>query len=129
MSHLAYRATLLSLAALFVASPAAFAQRRSLYTAPTPAPQSDQQPSLPSTSSQPPPPPNYAPPPPTAPYVGGVTPYANANYNPTNYGGYGYGGGYGYRGGLGAVGGRAAGTGEALQGLSSYTQAQGNYQI
>src|SRR3954449_2979997 len=96
MSHLACRVTLLSLAALFVASPAAFAQRRSLYTAPTPAPQSDQQPSLPSGPSQPPPPPSYAPPPPAAPYVGGVTPYANANYT-SNYGGYG---GYGYGGGV-----------------------------
>src|SRR5439155_12456901 len=50
--------------------------------------------------------------------------YANDNYG----GGYGGGYGYGYSG-LGNTGGTAAGYGLAIQGLASYTQAQGNYQI
>jgi len=109
MSCFVRRAGLLALAVSLDGASAALAQSRNLYT--PPAPSQDQQPGY------------YTPPP--APYAGSASGfqarYANAQYNS---GGYGYGGygGYGYPG----VGSRA---GNTLQGASSYTQAQGNYNI
>src|SRR5438105_2074736 len=120
MSRFVIHAALLGLAALPLTAPLAPAQKRNLYTNPSPQTQSQQQEAQQSDAPPPPPPP----PPSSGAYAGtygGYTPYAMATYGPQvmgNYGGYGYGSGLAGRG----YGNSYAGS---LQGLSSYTQAQG----
>jgi hypothetical protein len=125
------RASLLSLAAALSAAPAAWAQKRNLYTPPTPQSQQQQQQQQQPVESPPPPPQSY-PVLSSSPYVGGssgfVPSYASVNYG-SGDGGGGGGWGYPYRGyGIGSLGGGYQ-SGAALQGIAAYNQSMGNYEI